>query len=195
MMKSEDKGINWAEPKNMSRMCGRAGSMGYGLSGDTPSDGAGIQLTTGRLIVPMYAGNPAGLTICYSDDHGEMWKVAHTDGQDATEGEVVELFPNKDQDEGEGTQAGVASGPTLLYTIRAGACTRAVSTSTDGGLSWGKAEVAPTPMNIDPGCVSTLLAPIANAKGGPGRVHPLADVIRGHRVGSFCHENLCSLAC
>ena len=54
-----------------------------------------MQLTNGRLVVPMYAGAPAGRTICYSDDQGKSWKVAHTDGQDATEGEVVELFPPK----------------------------------------------------------------------------------------------------
>ena len=41
------------------------------------------------------AGKPNGQTICYSDTHGATWKVAHTDGQDATEGEVVELFPPK----------------------------------------------------------------------------------------------------
>lgn len=150
MMKSNDKGSSWGAPKNMSSMCGRPGSMGYGLSGDTPSDGAGIQLTTGRLVVPMYAGIPSGRTICYSDDHGEKWTVAHTNGQDATEGEVVELFPENQHEH-------VGSDPTLLYTIRAGACTRAVSTSTDGGLSWSKAEVAPAPMNIDPGCVSIAL--------------------------------------
>ncbi len=164
MMKSEDKGSSWAAPKNMSTMCGRAGSMGYGLSGDTPSDGAGVQLTTGRLIVPMYAGIPAGRTICYSDDHGQEWKVAHTDGQDATEGEVVELFPEKNHDEQEKDGEVAGSSPTLLYTIRAGACTRAVSTSTDGGLSWGKAEIAPSPMNVDPGCVSILLVPGSAAR-------------------------------
>ena len=70
--------------------------------------------------------------------------VAHTDGQDATEGEVVELFPPKGES--------AAAEPSLLYTIRAGSCTRAESISTDGGISWGKAVVAPAPMNQDPGC-------------------------------------------
>lgn len=104
--------------------------------------------------------------------------MAHTDGQDATEGEVVELFPEKNEQE-KATEVVGSNHPTLLYTIRAGgmsqsnfpgvsfgthrlltylhittACTRAVSTSTDAGLSWGKAEVAPSPMNVDPGCVS-----------------------------------------
>lgn len=55
-----------------------------------------------------------------SDDHGEVWKVAHTDGQDATEGEVVELFPEKNQDEQEKATKVIGSNPTLLYTIRAG---------------------------------------------------------------------------
>ena len=104
-----------------------------------------MQLTNGRLIVPLYAGKPNGQTICYSDDHGATWKVAHTDGQDATvrfiyksshssvenqailllisnddypkEGEVVELFPPKD------TAALVPpADPTILYLVRAILC-------------------------------------------------------------------------
>ena len=55
MMTSKDKGDHWTPPKNMSSSCGRAGDMGYGLSGDTPSDGQGVQLTNGRLIVPLCA--------------------------------------------------------------------------------------------------------------------------------------------
>jgi hypothetical protein len=105
---------------------------------------------------------------------------------------VVELFPPKDDAEALGKE------PTLLYTIRAGSCTRAESISTDGGMScgpilvvaaatiqpasaaadlsqfygrrydqliclrpsvlidsvgmsWSKAVVAPSPMNVDPG--------------------------------------------
>ena len=107
----------------------------------------------------MYAGFPEGQTICYSDDHGSTWRVAHTDGQDATEGEVVELFPPKEPattgDAGTTTTAAAAASaaePTLLYTIRAGSCTRAESISTNGGLSWSKATHAPSPMNVDPGC-------------------------------------------
>ena len=46
--------------------------------------------------------------------------MAHTDGQDATEGEVVELFPEKNQDEQEKATKVIGSNPTLLYTIRAG---------------------------------------------------------------------------
>ena len=72
MMKSADKGLKWTPPQNMSSSCGRKGDMGYGLSGDTPSDGQGVQMTNGRLIVPMYAGAPAGQTICYSDDVSDV---------------------------------------------------------------------------------------------------------------------------
>ena len=64
---------------------------------------------------------------------------------DATEGEIVELFPAK----GPGR---ATSPPHLLYTIRNTSCTRAVSHSSDAGLSWTSATRAPTPMNEDPGC-------------------------------------------
>lgn len=79
MMSSKDKGEHWTAPKNMSASCGRKGDMGYGLSGDTPSDGQGIQLTSGRLVVPLYAGKPAGRTICFSDDHvRHAYSATHT---------------------------------------------------------------------------------------------------------------------
>ena len=39
-----------------------------------------------------------------------------------------------------------AAEPSLLYTIRAGSCTRAESISTDGGMNWGTATIAPSPM-------------------------------------------------
>ena len=31
----------------------------------------GMQVSTGRLVIPMYAGAPSGATTCYSDDHGK----------------------------------------------------------------------------------------------------------------------------
>eukprot|EP01047_Picozoa_sp_COSAG01_P075028 COSAG01_NODE_12725_length_1693_cov_2.590966_1_plen_470_part_01 len=158
-MKSLDKGEHWSEPVNMSSACGRQGDGSSkaccGLAGDTPSDGVGVQLSTGRLVIPMYGGKPAGRTICWSDDHGAQWHVAHTPGEDATEGEIAELFPPVSEGAAAAAAAAAASStppPHLLYTIRNTSCTRAVSKSTDAGLSWSPVTRAPQPMNEDPGC-------------------------------------------
>jgi sialidase-1 len=56
-MSSQDKGRSWSAPVNMSSSCGRQGDGSSkaccGLSGDTPSDGVGVQLSTGRLVIPL----------------------------------------------------------------------------------------------------------------------------------------------
>ena len=39
-------------------------------------NGHGVQLSSGRLVVPMYAGSPAGASTCFSDDHGTSWTAS-----------------------------------------------------------------------------------------------------------------------
>ena len=64
----------------MTTHCQRsAGSSGGGgastpFAGNTPGNGHAVQLASGRLVVPMYGGTPAGASTCYSDD-GKTWTV------------------------------------------------------------------------------------------------------------------------
>lgn len=96
-----------------------------------------MQVSTGRLIVPMYAGAPPGSSICFSDDHGETWD--HSDqllgGVLATEGEITELFSPKTVTTGKPTNS---AAPTLYYTIRNDRphLPRQYATSTDLGITW-----------------------------------------------------------
>ena len=94
-----DNGATWTEAKNMTTQCQRPGPKPGSFAGNTPGNGHGVQLSTGRLVVPMYGGTPAGASICYSDDHGQSWKAAPFSadtGANADEIEVAELNPAAD---------------------------------------------------------------------------------------------------
>ena len=89
--------------------------------------------------MPMYGGYPQGVSICYSDDHGDTWhSSAHAYGGGVpnwTEIEIAEL-----------SQRGGVDGETpLLYmTIRNDAGGpypdgfRQMSSSTDEGMTWSQ---------------------------------------------------------
>ena len=101
---STDVGSTWTIAKNMSMQCQRKGALAGGLAGSSPGNGHGVQLSSGRLVVPMTDGPPtwgdgngtgkAGASMCYSDDHGATWTATPlspgTTGQ-ADEPEVAEL--------------------------------------------------------------------------------------------------------
>ena len=132
MISSKDFGLSWGVPVNISSSCMRPGAnpkFDGGLSGNTPADGCGMQVSTGRLVIPMYG---AWSSTCYSDDHGKTWQHSKEilGGILATEGEITELFPL--------TGSAADAPPTLYFTIRNDKPTlpRQFATSTDGGDSW-----------------------------------------------------------
>jgi hypothetical protein len=63
----------------MTLQCQRPGARVGLRAGNSPGNGHGVQLSSGRLVMPMYAGAPAGASICYSDDHGKI-DVSHAVG-------------------------------------------------------------------------------------------------------------------
>ena len=147
--RSKDMGDTWIWT-NATLSCQRQGEGGPGTrSANTPGGGHGVQLSTGRLVIPKYAGTPFGVSICYSDDHGDTWHASPTFYGELswTEVEIAEL-----------TRKGGADGktPVLYMTIRNdefGASYpqggRQMSTSTDGGLTWSPQENVQVP---DPNC-------------------------------------------
>lgn len=111
IMSSTDKGVTWSQPRNLSEE--------IGLGDDVwchTGPGNGIQMTTGRLVIP---GTLDDVTIIYSDDHGEHWKrggfIAPT--------EEPQVFERSDG--------------ALCANMRSGLNQyRIVSCSQDGGESW-----------------------------------------------------------
>lgn len=148
-MHTDDGGTSWSVPLNMSASCQQPGHVAATrLNGASPTDGHGVQLSSGRLIIPMYAGSPPGAYMCYSDDHGASWHAASTvyGARSWTEMEVAEVQP-------------ATRPPTLYMTIRYDTSRphRQYATSADGGETWSDAQ----PMECGP---SGAVCPDPNCK-------------------------------
>lgn len=161
IIQSEDDGLTWSKPRELNLMV-KEEWMRFIGSGP----GCGIQLKhsekAGRLIFPIYFSNEAGHLSCacmYSDDHGATWQRGESpnDGREL-DGEVLSA---KTISEGKQylTESQVIELPTgeLKYYLRNhyGLQRTAVTTSTDGGETWG--EVTFDMALVDPICQSSVL--------------------------------------
>lgn len=166
-MSSIDLGVTWSPAVNMTAKCQRPGPIPGFFASNTPGNGHGVQLSSGRLVVPMYGGLPAathaGASICFSDDGGEHWQAAAyspTTGNLADEIEIAELNAN---DAFPPSSTGTAAA-TLYMTIRndgAQGGHRQYSISTDSGSTWGERLNVQVP---DPGCKGSVVqAPAVKA--------------------------------
>jgi len=124
---STDDGKSWAAPVEITADVKKP-DWGWYATGP----GHGIQLSTGRLVVPCDCGDKKGWgdwrnkgrsLVFYSDDHGKSWKLGGATDLGMNECEVVELA---DQ--------------SLLLSMRNyfGKNQRALAHSEDAGLSWSR---------------------------------------------------------
>jgi len=166
--KSTDDGRTWAEPIEITEHVKKP-EWGWYATGP----GHGIQLKSGRLLIPCDCGDSKGWgdwdkkgrsLVFYSDDHGQTWNLGGVTEPGMNECEAVEL----------------ADG-SLLLSMRQylGPKQRAFSTSTDGGLTWSKPKHHPEVHC--PVCQSSILRYtlppgeknriLYSGPGGPGRSH------------------------
>ena len=121
VMSSDDEGVTWREPVDITAT---TKDPGWGWYATGP--GIGIQLASGRMIIPCdYSadkGETLGAHIIYSDDHGTTWRLGGTVSPDSNESQAVEL-----------------SDGSVLLNIRSyhGLNHRYIAISRDGGLSFG----------------------------------------------------------
>ncbi len=149
---SDDNGVTWSAPREITRMIRPAGAIAVG------SPGVGIQLTQGkykgRIIVPLYLtlkyGKPDEYggwanAVAWSDDEGESWHLSNNIPREGMTG-----YGNEAQ------VAELSDGSILFVARTQGGSYRQVSVSHDGGVHWSN-------MQIDfglPGtpCMGALLA-------------------------------------
>jgi sialidase-1 len=128
LMRSSDEGVSWSEPVDLTPRVGHK-ELGPGI---------GIQLRTGRLVIPVYDG------VIYSDDRGRSWQA----------GGVTPNPPAPNE-----TQVVELADSSLMLNVR-GAPLRTVLSSHDGGVTWG-AEPRRDPVLTDPaqwgGCQASLI--------------------------------------
>lgn len=118
---SADDGRSWAAPVEITASVKRPEWSWYATG---PVNG--IQLRSGRLVIPCDHDRPAEPSrryshVIFSDDGGRTWRLGGSVGPDCNESTAVEL-----------------SDGTLMLNMRsyAGRNRRAVSLSRDGGLTW-----------------------------------------------------------
>ncbi|MCR2822507.1 sialidase family protein [Lederbergia panacisoli] len=161
VIQSDDDGLTWSKPRELNPML-KEEWMRFIGSGP----GCGIQLKhgekAGRLIFPIYFSNETGHLSCaciYSDDHGATWKRGESpnDGREL-DGEVLTAKTISEEKQFL-TESQVIQLPTgeLKYYLRNhyGLQRTAVTTSTDGGETWG--DVTFDEALIDPICQSSVV--------------------------------------
>lgn len=138
--KSSDNGVSWSDPLDITDST-KLNTWGWYATGP----GIGIQLRTGRLIIPCDHNVIPSQTneshVIYSDDRGATWKIGGTLSPYLNESQVVELVDgsvtiNMRNDYGYGTN-------------------RKIATSTDGGLTWSN--VTSDSTLIEPVCTASIL--------------------------------------
>jgi len=144
---SDDEGRTWAKPQEITADVKRPDWRWYATG-----PGVGIQLMhglrKGRLLIPcdhslVLPDDPDGYNshVIYSDDHGRSWRLGGVIRPAVNECQAVELIDG-----------------TLLINMRnydRSKTTRAIATSTDGGMTWST--VRHDPALIEPICQASLL--------------------------------------
>lgn len=137
MMHSNDEGATWAGPTDITKAVSRPE-----WNRVVPGPGVGIQLRSGRLIIPCthFNGDVGTDHIIYSDDHGRSWHLGGTIEGKMDEDQIVEL----------------ADGSLMInmrnYEEKGH---RGIALSKDGGLTWSKPEGDPT--LTEPTCEASLI--------------------------------------
>jgi sialidase-1 len=136
-MHSDDEGATWAGPTDITKSLTRRG-----WNRVVPGPGVGIQLRSGRLVIPCthFVGELAADHIIYSDDHGKHWRLGGSTEEKTDEDQIVELTDG-----------------SLMLNMRnyQEKGHRALAISKDGGLTWSK--VTSDPTLIEPTCEASLI--------------------------------------
>jgi sialidase-1 len=150
---SDDDGVSWSKPRDVTRTTKHAERVTIVASGP----GIGIQLRhgphQGRLLIPFNEG-PFGqwdVLSVLSDDHGATWKLGEpAPGCRVPDGKGGEIsLVNEVQ------MVELEDGAVMLNSRKwGGANVRKTAVSHDGGVTWARIEEAPALR--DPGCMASI---------------------------------------
>lgn len=148
---SNDEGATWIGPTDITKSVNRPE-----WTRIVPGPGVGIQLRSGRLVIPCNHVMPSptklpsetewGLNkvafnhVIYSDDHGKTWHLGGSTEGYTDENQIVELTDG-----------------SLMLNIRnyRDKGHRGISISKDGGLTWSK--ITSDPTLIEPVCQASII--------------------------------------
>lgn len=140
ILRSTDDGMTWSPPREITE------SVGHFAAGP----GVGIQLRSGRLVMPGYSKE--GSRVIFSDDHGHTWRAGvPVNNKGCNESQVVELIDG-----------------SLLMNMRQGGRYRYVALSKDQGETWFKENDEQS--LPDPGCQGSILRLPNGEPGGRDRL-------------------------
>lgn len=134
--KSDDDGATWSKPLDITATTKKPEWTWYATG-----PGAGIQMRSGRMVIPCDHRNDAEYShVIYSDDQGASWKLGGVSDPGGNECEVVEL----------------TNGSLLLNmrNYRPQKSSRAIATSTDAGVTWSSSKL--DPVLIEPTCQASI---------------------------------------
>jgi sialidase-1 len=155
VIKSDDEGKTWSKSVDITK---EAKDPDWAWVGTGP--GHGIQLKSGRLLIPCWAGVEPNVThgktqlsyaVC-SDDAGKTWKRGEALDRDASdECQAVELADGR-----------------VYMTLRSRKKQRGYAISKDGGQSWSAVKY--DPRLPDPSCQGSILRLTTEKQDGKNRI-------------------------
>lgn len=143
--RSRDDGLTWSKPVEITHMTKRPEWSWYATG-----PGCGIQLRTGRLLIPcdhnitLDGKSVRRSHVIYSDDSGESWHIGGIVGNDVNECQVVER-----------TDGSVLIDMRNYAKHKSADHHRAHATSNDGGLIWSPIRYVPE--LIEPICQASIV--------------------------------------
>lgn len=165
-MRSDDDGVTFTKPVEITATFDKFRPE-YAWKVLATGPAHGIQLKTGRLIVPVWislgtgghAHRPSVTATIYSDDHGQTWQR----GDIAVPDTADWVFPN------ETVAAELADGRVML-NVRTESKThrRLVTTSKDGASGWSKPEFDQA--LLEPICMASIVRVSTAENGGRNRL-------------------------
>lgn len=167
LITSEDDGLSWSKPRDITKETKREKVVTTMASGP----GIGIQLRhgkhAGRLLFPFNEG-PFGvwnIYAVYSDDKGKTWKLG-----EAAPGGLIDTGKGKKTSTVNEAQFVELKDGSIRFNVRrwAGKAVRKTCVSQDGGISWSKVEDVPD--LADPGCMASVFRYTDPADDGKSRI-------------------------